>query len=71
MKTYELKYQATKLSEKLQRKIAWMLPRKIVMWAFVRVVSHATTGRWSNQTVPELSAMDALKRWDEKNEKTV
>ena len=60
----EFKYKATKFREKLQRRIAWMLPRSIIMWAYIRVVAHATTGKWSSQVVPELSAMDALERWD-------
>lgn len=64
---FEYKYQARKFSEKVLRKIVWLLPRKVVMWAFIRVVAHATTGKWGNQIVPELSAMDALKRWDENN----
>lgn len=58
------KYQTRKLREKLQRKIAWILPRSIVMWCFVRVVAHATTGEYSNQIVPELTAIEALDRWD-------
>jgi hypothetical protein len=64
MKYWDAKYKATKLKERLQRKIAWVLPRSIVMWAYIRVVSHATTGRWSNQVVPELGATEALERWD-------
>ncbi len=61
---FEYQYQARKFSEKVQRKIVWLMPRKLVMWAFIRVVSHATTGKWSNQVVPELGAMEALERWD-------
>lgn len=67
MQNYEFKYKATKLKEKVQRKIAWMLPRSIVMWAYIRVVLHATNGKWGNTVVPEITAMDALKRWDENN----
>jgi len=68
VKSYiDTKYEATKLKEKLQRKIVWKLPHSIVMWAYIRVVSHATTGKWSNQVVPELSAMEALERWDNEN----
>lgn len=69
MKYWEAKYEATKLKEKVQRKIAWMLPRSIVMWAYIRVVLHATNGKWGNTIVPEITAMDALKRWDEDNAK--
>lgn len=48
--------------------IAWRLPHELVRWCFVRVVAHATTGRFGWTVVPKLSAMDALKRWDEPNE---
>lgn len=66
MKSYiDTKYEAKKLKEKLQRKIVWSLPRSIVMWAYIRVVAHATTGRWSRQVVPELGALEALDRWDD------
>lgn len=67
MKNYEFKYEATKLKEKVQRKIAWALPRSVAMWAYIRVVAHATTGKWENQVVPELSALEALERWDNEN----
>lgn len=60
----DTKYEARKFVEKVQRKIAWALPKSIVMWAYIRVVSHATTGRWSSQVVPELGATEALDRWD-------
>jgi hypothetical protein len=38
------------------------------MWCYVRVVGHAKSGKWGNTVVPEITAMDALKRWDEPNE---
>lgn len=41
-----------------------LLPKRIVMWAAVRVGAHATTGEYSNQVVPELYFVDALKRWE-------
>ena len=44
--------------------MAWKLPRKLVMWCAVRVVAHATTGVYGDQIVPELTAMDAIKRWE-------
>jgi len=44
--------------------IAWKLPKQIVYWCAVRLISHATTGQYSNQVVPELLAMDALQRWE-------
>lgn len=60
----ELRYEATKLAERVVIKIAWKLPRKLVMWCAIRVMANATTGQYVNQVVPELTAMDALKRWE-------
>lgn len=48
--------------------IAWNLPRKLVLWAAVRLIAHATTGKYGNTEVPLLTAMEALKRWDEEVE---
>jgi len=40
----------------------WKLPREVVARAAFRVVAHATTGQWSNQVVPELTALEASNR---------
>lgn len=55
-----------RIAEGLARAIVARLPRRIVYWASIRVMAHATQGRWSSQEVPSLYAMDALKRWDER-----
>jgi hypothetical protein len=60
-----IRYDLYKLPERVTRKVAWALPRPVAYWAAIRVMAHATTGRYSNQVVPELTAMDALKRWDD------
>lgn len=65
---FEFRHRSGKFRETLERRIAWWLPRKIVQWAYIRVVAKATTGKWSNTEVTTLTAMDALKRWDEGNE---
>lgn len=44
--------------------LAWLLPKELVKWCAVRLMAHATQGKWSGQVVPELTAIDALKRWD-------
>lgn len=59
------KYYAGKFRERMLIKIVWKLPRKLVMWSAIRVVAHATTGKYSRQIVPKLTAMDALNRWDD------
>ena len=50
--------------EKLAVFIAWRLPRSLVLWCAIRVGAHATQGQYSNQVVPELLFMDAIKRWE-------
>jgi hypothetical protein len=49
--------------EKITIAMAWMLPRKLAYWAAIRVGAHATQGEYSNQEVPALTFIDALKRW--------
>ena len=44
--------------------VAWHLPRRVVMWCAIRLIAYATQGRWSDQIVPELGAVDAIRRWD-------
>lgn len=43
---------------------AWHLPKRLTMWAAVRVGTHATTGEYSTTVVPDLTFTDALKRWE-------
>ena len=52
------------MKEKLQMWAAWKLPKWLVKWAAVRMFAHAATGEYSEQEVPALYAMDALRRWD-------
>lgn len=51
--------------DKIQMWFAWGLPKWLVKWAAVRLAAHATTGKYGATIVPELTVMDALKRWDE------
>jgi hypothetical protein len=53
-----------RIRDKLAMRIAWLLPRRIVMWAAVRLGANATQGQWGTQEVPALLFMDALKRWN-------
>lgn len=48
-------------------KLAWMMPRRLVKWAAVRLMAHATTGKYSSVITPELLAVDALARWDDRD----
>jgi hypothetical protein len=50
--------------DKLVMHLAWKLPRRLVYWCGIRLMASATTGKYDTQVVPDLLAMDALKRWD-------
>ncbi len=52
------------IKEKLQLWFAWRMPRWLVYYCSIRLMSSATTGKYSNTIVPELTAMDALDRWN-------
>ena len=45
--------------------IADKLPKWVVYFATIRLIAYATTGQYGNTIVPELTAMDALKRWED------
>jgi hypothetical protein len=64
LSTWWIRWRLRQLREWLEWKVAFLLPRKIAALAAVRVVAEATTGRYSTTVVPELPAMEALKRWD-------
>ncbi len=50
--------------ERLVRWLVWHLPKKVVYWSAIRLGAHATTGEYGSQNVPDLTFMDALKRWE-------
>lgn len=50
--------------EKIKMAIAWAMPNWLVYWCSVRLMANATTGKYTSQVVPELKAIDALKRWE-------
>jgi hypothetical protein len=58
----------THVTDRICMAIAWRLPHKLAMWAFIRVAAHASTGKYANTVVPELTAMDALQRWETRKE---
>jgi hypothetical protein len=51
------------MSDKFWLRVSRMLPRELAYWCAIRVMAHASQGPYSNQEVPALLAMDALKRW--------
>jgi hypothetical protein len=57
-------YTVPKYRERAEMRFAWALPRRLAYWAAIRVIANATTGQYGSTVVPELTAMDALKRWE-------
>ena len=64
---FDYTYQRHKYTERLQLWIVYRLPRWLIYWAAIRLIAHATQGKYSKQVVPRLTAMDALKRWSDDN----
>lgn len=64
MKWWQIESWIRRRPEKILMWIVWRLPKKIVMWSAIRVVAHATMGQYGKTVVPELTAMDAVKRWE-------
>lgn len=65
MRKYWKVYERQRVIENVLIWFVWLLPRKIVYWSAIRVMVHATIPPlYGNQIVPDLTAMDALKRWD-------
>ena len=56
-------WHVTRTRQDIPRKIAWMLPRSVAKWAYIRVGAHATTGQYADTIVPDLGMMEALERW--------
>lgn len=51
-------------AEKVWIWLAWLLPRRLVYWAAIRLCVNATTGYYSKTETSALLFTDALKRWD-------
>ena len=53
--------------EQIWMEMANQLPKPLVYWATIRLLGHATTGKWARQEVPALTIMTALDRWERDN----
>jgi hypothetical protein len=59
----DLKYKMYRMKEKLILWIVWKLPKTIIYWAAIRLMSFATCGQYGNDSPTDLPMMEALKRW--------
>lgn len=60
----DLRYRWNRWCEKMVMGFVWALPRRVVMWAFMRVMAHATQGPWGNEHPDDVTWGMALKRWE-------
>ena len=44
--------------------VAWKLPKWLVYYAAIRLMAHATSGKFDNTEVSTLTVTDALRRWE-------
>jgi hypothetical protein len=51
------------VGHKLTRKIAWLLPHRLVYWCGLRLWANATTGEYSNELAPGMTIDTILDRW--------
>jgi len=59
-----LRWRCSRWREALAMWVAWRLPRWLVYWASIRLIAAATQDEpHREEQVPELTAMDALQRW--------
>ena len=61
---FRLKYFYYRCKEKAMMKIAFIMPKWLVYFCSIRLVAYGTQGKYSNTIVPDLTAMDAIKRWE-------
>ncbi len=52
------------MREKLWVWLAWHMPRKLAYWCTMRLIAHATSGKYGDTLVPGITAIDVLTRWD-------
>lgn len=53
------------LYDSLCQRVAWCLPARVVYWAAIRLGVYATTGKYQNTIVTNLTFLTALKYWGE------
>lgn len=62
---HDLRYKVcVKFREKLIIKFVWALPHEIIRWALVRVVAHATSGKWGMTDPSSITAFTVMDRWE-------
>ena len=59
----DIKYEWYRFKEKMNIRIAWLLPKTLVMWCFYRVLAHASSGKYGNETPCGMTWETIADRW--------
>lgn len=51
------------MAKTLSERIAWWLPKRIIYFCVIRAWAWATTGKYSDTIVPDITVEKILKRW--------
>lgn len=49
--------------EKLLIRVAWLLPRQLAYWAFIRVATHASVTDYSHREMESISVVEIVNAW--------
>lgn len=61
------KYEINKLKENFWHFIPKLLPRKLIYFSSIHLGAKVTTGKHSNTIVPDLTFLEAIKRFGDDN----
>lgn len=50
-------------AENIMMWVAWKMPKWLVYFCAIRLISYGTVGKYSDTDVTKLTATDALDRW--------
>lgn len=65
---YRIKIRFMQLPTRFMMWLVYHLPKSVIYYSTIRLVAAVTTGKYSNTIVPELSAMDAIQRYQQDND---
>lgn len=63
-KSFGIRLDREQFIDNWSRKIAWLIPSKIVYWCVIRAWAHATTGDHGDAIVSDVRVHEMLKRWE-------
>jgi hypothetical protein len=62
-----MKYRISRLQNDFWEWLSYLLPRKLVYYATIRLWAYATTGKYSTVEAPSATVIDCIKRWKDQS----